>query len=303
MVPLYKYKLNITKNKISKSLPGSILCCHNNIFQAPVYMKEAPRCTCLDGVLTLEAAVILPLTACFLVSLLFFFRVMQVQLEVQKALDDTGRKLAVLMCSEKEGSKKETTGELAVRTVFYGCLKGRKAVKYVKGGRLGFELSESDFSGDDVDLTAVYRVRLPVNLLGIHEVRIVQRAFCRKWTGWNSPAENGNGDTWVYITPTGIVYHLAESCRYLTLSITSVSQESVADLRNESGGKYYECIRCRNYQNRRNRVYITNQGDRYHYDLNCSGIKRTIIMIRISEAGERRVCSKCKLTAGKGVKM
>lgn len=29
------------------------------------------------------------------VSVLFFFRIMQIQLEVQRALDDTGRKLAV----------------------------------------------------------------------------------------------------------------------------------------------------------------------------------------------------------------
>lgn len=279
------------------------MCCHNYKSHISICMKEAPRCICLDGVFTLEAAVILPLTACFFVSLLFFFRVMQIQLEVQKALDDTGRELAATICTESGGNNSGAIGSAAARIIFYGCLKGRETVKYVKGGSLGVDLSKSDFSGDEVDLIAVYRVRLPVNLLGIHEVKIVQRAYCRKWTGWHPSAEQEDADTWVYITPTGAVYHLTESCNYLTLSITSVSYSSVAELRNESGGKYYECLRCRNFKDRNKHVYITNQGDRYHYDLNCSGIKRTLIKIRISEVGERRACSKCGLGAGKGDEM
>lgn len=41
------------------------------------------------------------------------------------------------------------------------------------------------------------------------------------------------------------------------------------------------------------RLYITNQGDCYHKDLGCSGIKRTVRMIRLSEVGTRRPCSRC----------
>ena len=40
-------------------------------------------------------------------------------------------------------------------------------------------------------------------------------------------------------------------------------------------------------------VFITDQGNRFHYDLNCSGIKRTIYMIRLSEVGNRKQCSRC----------
>ena len=57
--------------------------------------KGTPQCLRLSAVFTLEAAVVMPVLACFFVSVLFFFRIMQIQLEVQKALDDTGRKLAV----------------------------------------------------------------------------------------------------------------------------------------------------------------------------------------------------------------
>lgn len=60
--------------------------------------KGTPQCLRLSAVFTLEAAVVMPVLACFFVSVLFFFRIMQIQLEVQRALDDTGRKLAV--CSD-----------------------------------------------------------------------------------------------------------------------------------------------------------------------------------------------------------
>lgn len=36
----------------------------------------------------------------------------------------------------------------------------------------------------------------------------------------------------------------------------------------------------------KNTVFITDQGNRFHYDLNCGGIKRTIYMIRLSEVGK-----------------
>ena len=68
-------------------------------------------------------------------------------------------------------------------------------------------------------------------------------------------------------------------------------------LRSENGNKYYACEICAEKINNNQIVYITNQGERYHVRLNCSGIKRTVLMVRLSEAGGRLPCSKC---GGKG---
>lgn len=46
---------------------------------------------------------------------------------------------------------------------------------------------------------------------------------------------------------------------------------------------------------RKNTVFITDQGNRFHYDLNCGGIKRTIYMIRLSEVGNRKNAVDAKL--------
>lgn len=287
----FKHK---SKNKKigHKSLPGSISCICKKRFVSRLSQKGTPRYTCLGGVLTLEAAVILPLMLCFFVSILFFFRVMQVQIEVQKALDDAGRKLAVYLADT--GEEQKMADSAAAKLIFSKELRGREEVKkYVKGGMLGISLASSEFSGDEVRLKAVYQICLPVRLFRERGIRIVQRAECRKWTGWNPAGGTEDGDVWVYVAETGEVYHRTKSCTHLDLSVRAVSQDKITWLRNENGEKYRRCTVCADENENPPKVYITNQGDCYHSDLNCSGIKRTIFMIRLSEVGNRRACMKC----------
>lgn len=273
-----------------KSLPESIwtISHHKTIIKFPT--QGAPRCTCYAGSFTLEAAVILPMLACFFVSILFFFRVMQVQLEVQQALDDTGRRLAVYLAGDNSGSLAEYA---AAGILFQKELKGSKTVsEYVRGGLAGITLFDSEFSADQIHLRASYRIRLPVRIFWIWEVKIAQRADCRKWTGWKEQSEDVEEDL-VYITETGTVYHTTKSCTHLTLSIRSVTIGEIPWLRNENGDKYRECMICMDKNISSGQLYITNQGDCYHSDLGCSGLKRTIYTVRLSEVEGRRPCRKC----------
>ena len=160
--------------------------------------KGTPQCLRLSAVFTLEAAVVMPVLACFFVSVLFFFRIMQIQLEVQKALDDTGRKLAV--CAAAVSSDGAALPGIAEALLLREMADRTEAETYITGGKFGISLIGSDFSGEEITLRAAYHIRL---------------------------------------------------------------------------------------------LYITNQGDCYHKDLGCSGIKRTVRMIRLSEVGTRRPCSRC----------
>lgn len=251
--------------------------------------KEAPRYPYFSGVFTLEAAIILPLLACFFVSILFFFRVMQIEITVQKALDDTGRQLAVYMAKEESASD-----IAAAQALFLKELNGKEVPEgYIWGGKPGISLLSSKFSEQEVQLRACYRIRLPVRIFWIKELFMEQHADCRKWNGWSATPENGGEDAWVYITETGSVYHRASNCSHLALSIQSVEREQLAYLRNENGGKYYVCSRCAGRTNTWGKVYITNQGNCYHNDLSCSEIKRTVYMVRLSEVGARQGCKRC----------
>lgn len=289
-MPLKTVNHEMIKPYKQKSLPESIWTISHHKTIIKFSTQGAPRCTCYAGSFTLEAAVILPILACFFVSILFFFRVMQVQLEVQQALDDTGRRLAVYLTGDNSGSLTEYA---AAGILLQKELKGSKtASEYVRGGLAGITLFDSEFSTDQIHLKASYRIRLPVRIFWIWEVKIAQRADCRKWTGWKEQSEDAEEDL-VYITETGTVYHTTKSCTHLTLSIRSVTIGEIPWLRNKNGDKYRECMICMDQNISGGQLYITDQGDCYHSDLGCSGLKRTIYTVRLSEVEGRRPCSKC----------
>ena len=90
-----------------------------------------------------------------------------------------------------------------------------------------------------------------------------------------------------------MVYHKDIHCTHLDLSIHAASASDLTKLRNENGGKYHACEKCVHGGNASKNVYITNQGDKYHTSLTCSGLKRTVYTARISEVPGKRACSKC----------
>ena len=275
------------QNKMKDSLP------ENHITDVCHTRKETPQCICREGSVSLEAAFVIPCLVCFFVTILFFFRVIQVQLAIQEAADHTAGKLAVYMAAgyEKERWEKKS----AVRLLLTKELeKSGVSDTYLKGGESGIKIGESDWSKEDISLKLKYRFRCPIRFFGLLELSSSSVAVTRKWTGWIDTEDNRDtSDLWVYIARTGSTYHKSDDCTHLTLSIQSVEESSVKNLRNENGGKYKKCKFCAKVNNKWNHVYITNQGDRFHYDLNCGGIKRTVSKIRLTEAGGRKPCSRC----------
>ena len=280
------------KNKICKkgSLPESAdILSHQ---AGACRCQETPPCPWLEGSFTLEAAVILPVLTLFFVMILMFFRIMQVQMEVQKALDDTGRRLAVLAV-EESADDSVVIGIAAANVLLKKNLKKNDNInRYVVDKAAGISLLSSKFTGDEIYLMASYRIKIPVWLPGKSQLKIRQHTVCRKWTGWT---ENGSdAEIWVYVTEKGSVYHTLRECTYLKLSVTSVNYEGMEKRRNKYGEKYHECEICAEKSKVGDTVFITDQGNRFHYDLNCSGIKRTIYMVRLSEVGNRKKCSRCE---------
>lgn len=270
-----------------KSLPTRFWFVARFKFNFTVSDKEAPRCARRRAAFTLEAAVIMPLLASFFVSLLFFFRVMQVEVEVKKALSDTTRELAVMAV------KDETAGELLLaKALFIKNMQGRsEAASYVSGGIAGISLAKSAFAGYEIDLKAQYRMKLPVTIFGKKSFKFIQQASGRKWVG--QTADEGAEEVWVYITETGTVYHRLRTCSHLTLSVHSIPAAQITDARNDNDNKYRECSLCAGKNIENGQVYITDEGDCYHTDISCSGLKRTIQMVRLSDLTGWRGCSRC----------
>ena len=100
--------------------------------------KETPGCTCPSGSMTLEAAVVVPILACLFTFVLFFFRVMQVQLCVQDALEDTGRTLSVY--AAVKDSQEEKYAVLAKSMFIAKAREDDNIRKFVTGISLGVSI-------------------------------------------------------------------------------------------------------------------------------------------------------------------
>ncbi len=262
------------------------------------------RCTCTKALLTVETAMVLPFFVCFLVFVLYFFRILQVQAGVSQALQYAGRRIAAEYSLQAEKQKdtddkdkqgaSDILGLVRAKVLFEKQIKKQKCpVRYISHGIGGISLIQSDFSDNYVELKAVYRMKLPVTLLGNIQYRIVQQVKCRKWTGYVLGQDMQDSDTWLYYTEHGTVYHASRTCTYLDLSIRGITDTQVGSSRNKNGGKYYKCEKCSQPALGHSMVYVTDYGDRYHTSLTCSSLKRSIYMIRRSKATEKRMCSKC----------
>lgn len=113
-------------------------------------------------------------------------------------------------------------------------------------------------------------------------------ATCRPWIGFT---ELESKETYVYVTPEGSVYHLYADCTHLNLSIEKVSFVKAKILKNEYGENYTKCEICKGVFG--SMVYITSEGNRYHAQRNCSGLKRTIRQVLLGEVENRRCCIRC----------
>ncbi|MBO5210161.1 MAG: hypothetical protein J6B68_12610 [Lachnospiraceae bacterium] len=157
----------------------------------------------------------------------------------------------------------------------------------------GTSIMEKD---DVIEICLSYEIEPLFSTMGFDGFGMKQRYYGRAWTGYN--VEDGISDTtsedpMVYVTQTGTVYHMNRNCTYLNPSVESVSVEELADKRNSSGAKYYSCETC-GRKEPQGQVYITEYGSSYHCSITCSGLKRTIYTIPLSEVGGRGRCIKCQ---------
>lgn len=243
----------------------------------------------LPGFYVVEAAVTIPVFVVFMVELLFFFLVMQLQMEIQASLNYTGKLLAEAAVLEKQENAL-LLRQVTAKTIFLKHVKEQEiSLAHVRGKEFGIRLDTTASDEEYVCLKAVYRIRFPITLLGRHGYTIRQQVKVRKWKG--DAASVKEAADWVYVTPKGTAYHESMGCPYLDLSIRGVAVQEVWHLRNQSGGKYYACNDCENPV--KQMVYITDYGTLYHTSLGCTGLKRSVQKVKRTETGERHACPKC----------
>lgn len=264
---------------------SSRICLRSKFFFS---LRETSFCTCHKASYTLEAAVIIPMLTAFFVTLLFFFRIIQVQCAVEEAIMFAGRKTAI------ESSVIESPELLLISAkayVLYALEDCEVVDQYVKGGKWGVTLVGSNCKDEEINLRANYTVSLPINLWDIAIVKLYSQNTFQKWNGDVQTTETEE-EEWVYVTKSGTVYHSSLSCRVLNISVREVTESQIEKERGKDGQKYYPCSRCKNEENS-GIVYCTDYGTLYHRAVSCSYLTRTINKVKPEEAEHLKPCSYC----------
>lgn len=239
-----------------------------------------------EASMTVEASFVLPIFLFAMILIGYLGQMMRCQDEVQEALTRLVREASV---------KYGVSQSAALRSSVYYTAKLNQ---YLEGAAGAVTFTECHLmeENDEIDLLAGFRIRTPFTILGLGTFHFRQRVHTRAFTGVEARVRDEvEEECIVYVTETGRVYHRDLQCSYLNLSISKVLFGDLEGLRNDSGGKYKACERCVRDAGMQaaDPVWITGYGDRYHRISNCSGLKRNIREMKLSEVGDRPPCSKC----------
>lgn len=254
----------------------------------------------LRAVLTVEAAIVLPMFLLAMTAVLQYGNVMDTAVQFGASLAETGKLMATAAYAKKYGGSTEQAPGIAAAALSemyaqHRVLSQTDDTSSVKNVNM---VLSSILQGDDmIDLVLTYQIRSPVSMIRLPGSFFLQRARVRAWTGRSTGGAGGeegeeSDGSFVYVTETGSVYHEDPNCTHLKLSIREVEKSSLDTLRNSSGGKYHDCEKCGGAA-QDGMVYITKDGDRCHSSLSCSGLKRTVRQVPREELGNMRACSKC----------
>ena len=230
------------------------------------------------GSTVVEATIIIPL---FLFCMVTFFHMCQAKI-AQAYLTEASYQTAEYIAEYSfVGDGNIVLAKLKEK----GYVDNKKAVdKYLKNINY---IGSKFLDGDYVLLRTNYKVKVPfiASLTKNKSFTIRQRAYIGAFSDANKKQEITDDDKWVYITDNKEVYHLSRTCSHLVLSMSSTSID------NAKAGGYTPCEYCGSKCS--NQVIITDSGNKYHSSTCCSGLKRTVKRVKLSEVGGIGACSRC----------
>lgn len=272
--------------------------------------KKAPfwSSVCMKGSVSIEASIAIPVFLfCFLeiLSLLNYISVYSGVLYAIKTIADPICVYGYAYDAVMEDITEITVGEEVLSSIIFSeayldtlIRKQLTAPVFettIQNGVKGISLfgSHVNREKDSVSIIASYTMKPVISLAGT-KMSILCGYQGKLWTGYVLEEEETE-KAYVYITENGQVYHLSDSCSYLKLSVKSVKADQIKEIRNKSGGTYTSCsICCEKGKEEKNVYYVTDYGDKYHANVNCSGLKRTVYRVEKSEVEGWSACKKCR---------
>lgn len=260
----------------------------------------------VQGSMTVEASLSLPIFLFSVWILLYMIEILSIYGNMQGAIHKQAKELSKYsyvydsLLNDKDNEVVEGIGSF----IFTQAYVKNKVIEdigeeyldstCIENGKDGLSFLRTSFLKDEmIDIVVTYSIKLPFQIIN-KSVPIAQRCRIRGFTGYDLKDKTNKDGTeeMVYVTKTGSVYHKDRNCSHIKITINQILYSEIESKRNYSGEKYYPCEICAKSKHA-GLVYITEDGNRYHNSLNCSGLKRMVFEIPLSKVGNRRPCSRC----------
>ena len=245
----------------------------------------------LQGSLTVEAALALPIFMIALLILISLLDMTRIYSEYTLSLNESAKTLGMYAYAVENSPDNAPLGALSTGV----CVAYAKS-KLPKEDRVNVSFVGSSYDDSFLLLKARVSYRFLYGFSGIKKASFVCSAGVHPWTGLQDKEKNERGtsqNAMVYITDYQSVYHTHGDCTHLDLSITVSSGKKVSALRNSYGQSYSACPLCHPKGNE-DILFVTDKGDNYHSSSKCSALKRSGRMVRISDVGDLEKCERCK---------
>lgn len=245
------------------------------------------------GSMALEGAIVFPIFLFFMMTVLFSIEMVRFQSNVFEALHQAEMKKAVQGYFFRYSHQPEEDVTEDIRKYIDNQLQ---SFLYAIGGSTGIQIQDDSSIGinGEIYLQAEYHIKSWIAWIPMGRCQFRDRLMGHAFVGYSGKEEGGitgERECYVYVTRTGSRYHMSSNCTHLRIQVKSVSFSILPECRNQTGEKYYPCERC--HPSAQGQVYITDDGNRYHGQSDCSSLKREVYVIPLGEAGAYSPCQKC----------
>lgn len=253
------------------------------------------------GSATVEATLILPI---FIMTALIFYLIgnlLQVRLMVYDAMQDTVQYLAECQyVSDIIKDDNESAAEISDISVSIPAVKAKMLEflaespiddSYIAGGSNGIMITRSSYSDADncINVKLRYKLKIEVPVFGSLTWNVNEQVRQKAFTGMLTDITDDPDQAYVYITSTGEVYHSSRNCYHIRLTIRQIDEQMLEN----SYSALAPCELCAEDRKTNEDIYVTETGDKFHYSVSCSGLKRTVMRVKKKEAGTIPACSNC----------
>lgn len=264
------------------------MCDFINNFGIRIVRAFALPCKNKRAVLSVEAAAALPLFLISVMTLITLINTYYINSKIEAAINEEARYISYKHYDDgySVGALEADIESRLGDRFLNSCL--------IKGGDSGLNYENSDLSDREfVKISVGYTVKAPFSMFSMFEIPFEKTVIMHTNIGYINGL-NGFYDysDYVYMTKNGTVYHRSRECSHIRLTIKCVKSKDIKTLRNSDGKKYKKCEYC-HPRLKDGKLYITDDGDKYHNTLMCIGLRRTIVRVKLSNVTGVKPCSRC----------